>query len=227
MSARGLPSAAGHPAPPFTLAGYTQSVRLPMLEWWHGKTPLLEVLPVDEQLEFVKLVVSRLESVGIPYMMTGPMAVSIYAVPRMTRDVDFVIECTPDDASRIAEMFKTDCYVDEESVRKAAREHSTFNIIHNEWITKADFIVRKDEDYREVEFGRRQSIDIGGVSVFVVRPEDLILSKLSWSLNGDSELQLRDATSLGASVSNLDWEYLNEWAAVLGVAGLLERVRSA
>jgi hypothetical protein len=187
----------------------------------------LEVLLVDEQLEFVKLVVSRLESAGIPYMMTGSMAMSIYAVPRMTRDVDFVIECTPDDASRIAEMFKADCYVDEASVRKAAREHSTFNIIHNEWITKADFIVRKDEEYRELEFGRRQSIDIGDVSVFVVRPEDLILSKLSWSTNGDSELQLRDATSLCASASNLDWEYLNEWAAVLGIAGLLERARSA
>ena len=182
---------------------------------------------MDEQLEFVKLVVSRLESAGIPYMMTGSMALSIYAVPRMTRDVDFVIECTPDDASRIAKLFGADCYVDESSVRRAAREHSTFNIIHNEWITKADFIVRRNEEYRKVEFDRRQSVDIGGTSVFVVRPEDLLLSKLSWSMNGNSELQLRDATSLCSSASELDWSYVERWAAVLGVAGLLERVRSA
>jgi len=152
---------------------------------------------------------------------------SIYAVPRMTRGVDFVIECTPDDASMIAELFGADCYVDESSVRRAARERLTFNIIHNEWITKADFIVRKDEEYRKVEFGRRQSINIGGMSVFVVRPEDLILSKLSWSMNGASELQLRDATSLCAGASELDWEYLTKWAAILGIAELLERVRSA
>ena len=181
---------------------------------------------MDEQLEFVKLVVSRLESAGIPYMMTGSMAMSIYAVPRMTRDVDFVIECTPDDASRIAEVFQVDCYIDEASVRTAARERSTFNVIHNEWITKADFIVRKDEEYRKVEFGRRQSIDIGGVNVFVVKPEDLILSKLSWSMNGSSELQLRDAASICAGTAKLDWQYLTKWAAILGVAGLLERVRS-
>jgi len=182
---------------------------------------------VDEQLEFVKLVVSRLESAGIPYMMTGSMAMSIYAVPRMTRDVDFVIECTPADASRIAELFKADCYVDESSVRRAAREHSVFNIIHSEWITKADFIVRKDEEYRKVEFDRRQSVDIDGVNVFVVRPEDLILSKLSWSMNGDSELQFRDAVSLCASASGLDWTYLESWAVVLGVAALLKRAKSA
>ena len=182
---------------------------------------------MDEQLEFVKLVVSRLESAGIPYMMTGSMAMSIYAVPRMTRDVDFVIECTPDDASRIAELFRGDCYIDESSVRRAARERSVFNIIHNEWITKADFIVRKDEEYRQVEFDRRQSVDIGGVNVFVVRPEDLILSKLTWSMNGDSELQLRDAVSLCASAPKLDWNYVERWAAVLGVSELLERVRRA
>lgn len=182
---------------------------------------------MDEQLEFVKLVVSRLESAGIPYMMTGSMAMSLYAVPRMTRDVDFVIECTPDDASRIAELFGADCYVDESSVRRAAREHSAFNVIHNEWITKADFIVRKDEEYRKVEFDRRQSIDIGGVSVFVVRPEDLILSKLSWSMNGDSELQLRDARSLCVGARELDWAYVGRWAAILGLSELLERVRPA
>lgn len=182
---------------------------------------------MDEQLEFVKLVVSRLDSAGIPYMMTGSMAMSIYAVPRMTRDVDFVIECTPDDASRIAEMFEADCYVEEASVRRAAREHSTFNIIHSEWITKADFIVRKDEEYRRVEFGRRQSIDIGGVGVFVVRPEDLILSKLSWSMDGESELQLRDAASLCDGVSDLDWAYLEKWAGFLGLTELLGRVKSA
>jgi hypothetical protein len=180
---------------------------------------------VHEQLAFVRLVVSRLDAAGIPYMMTGSMAMSIYAVPRMTRDIDFVIECTPDDAPRIAELFRSDCYVDETSIRRAAQRHGTFNIIHNEWITKADFIVRKESEYRKLEFGRRRRIDLGGLSVFVVRPEDLILSKLSWSRNGESELQFRDAASLCASVADLNWAYLKKWAAALGLTGALEKVR--
>ena len=42
---------------------------------------------VDEQLEFAKQIASRLTSAGIPYMMTGSMAMAVYAPPRMTRDV--------------------------------------------------------------------------------------------------------------------------------------------
>lgn len=186
-----------------------------------------EVPAVDEQLEFIKLIVSRLSSAGIPHMMTGSMAMSIYAIPRMTRDVDFVVECGPDDAQRITGLFAEDCYVDEASVRRAVAERSAFNIIHDEWVTKADFIVLKDEEYRRIEFRRRQSVEIGGLEVSVVRPEDLILSKLVWSGEGASELQLRDAESICASVSDLDWDYLRTWAGTLGVAELLERVRSS
>jgi len=31
---------------------------------------------MDEQLEFLKIVTSRLESAGIPYMLTGSMAMA-------------------------------------------------------------------------------------------------------------------------------------------------------
>ncbi|MEE9151178.1 MAG: hypothetical protein V3U20_05005 [Thermoplasmata archaeon] len=47
---------------------------------------------MDDQLEFVKLIASRLDSVGIAYMMTGSMAMAVYSMPRMTRDIDLVIE---------------------------------------------------------------------------------------------------------------------------------------
>ncbi len=45
---------------------------------------------VDEQLEFVKQIASRLASAEINYMMTGSMAMAVYATPRMTRDIDDV-----------------------------------------------------------------------------------------------------------------------------------------
>lgn len=52
---------------------------------------------MDEQLEFVRLVVSRLEAAGIPYMLTGSIALAVYATPRLTRDVDVVIAAGPED----------------------------------------------------------------------------------------------------------------------------------
>ena len=56
-----------------------------------------------------------------------------------------------------------------------------FNIIHNKAIVKVDFIIRKDDEYRRIEFGRRQGIDFEGSRIDITSPEDLILSKLCWA----------------------------------------------
>jgi hypothetical protein len=179
---------------------------------------------VDEQLAFMKMIAQRLESAGIAYMVTGSLAMTLYAIPRLTRDIDIVIECRPEDADRIGKLFEADCYIDRESIREAITRRTMFNIIHSQWIIKADFIVRKKERYREVEFGRRRKFQLEGMNIFVVAPEDLILSKLIWSLESDSEIQKRDALSIAKSVTNLDWTYLKKWAQTLDLEDLLDEV---
>ncbi len=181
---------------------------------------------MNEQLEFVKQIASRLDSAGIAYMLTGSMALAIYAVPRMTRDIDLVIECRPEDSEKLVKLFESDCYIDAESIRDAVVRRAMFNIIHKEWIIKADFIIRKDHRYRKVEFDRKRRLDIERTTVSVVSPEDLILSKLQWSKDSGSELQRRDARSIVESVADLDWSYLKIWAKDLGVGDLLEQVRT-
>ncbi|MBN2496984.1 MAG: hypothetical protein JXR96_20500 [Deltaproteobacteria bacterium] len=100
-----------------------------------------------------------------------------------------------------------------------------FNVIHNEWIIEADFIVRKEQDYRIVEFGRRRRFEVEGVSIWVVAPEDLLLSKLHWVKDSRSELQQRDARTIAHSAADLDWPYLEKWAEKLGVSDLLALAR--
>jgi len=180
---------------------------------------------MDEQLEFVKMIASRLESAKIPYMITGSMAMTIYSIPRMTRDIDLVVDCRRDDIEQIVDLFAQDCYVDSDSIQDAIDRRSMFNIIHNDWILKADFIVRKDEDYRKVEFERRRRLDIEGEGVWVVALEDLILSKLHWSRASDSELHLGDVRAIIESVPDLDWAYIEGWAEVLSVAEMLKELR--
>lgn len=180
---------------------------------------------MDEQLEFVKLIASRLDSADIPYMITGSMAMAVYSVPRMTRDIDLVVELEPVDVEEIVSLFSKDCYVDPDSVRQAINEHSMFNIIHNEWVVKADFIIRKDEDYRREEFARRRKVVIEDITIFVVSAEDLILSKLVWTKHSQSDLQLRDVRQMISAVSELDWKYMKKWATILGIDVLLEKAK--
>lgn len=180
---------------------------------------------MDEQFEFLKEIAARLHAARIPYMLTGSVALSVYAKPRMTRDVDVVVELQLKDVDPIVKLFEKDCYVNRDAVQRAVGEQSMFSIIHQEWIIKADFIVRKEEPYRRAEFERRRERDVGGVSMSVVTPEDLLLSKLCWIKESGSEVQQCDVKELVRSVEDLDWRYVEKWADELGVREWLQKVR--
>ena len=80
-------------------------------------------------------------------------------------------------------------YVDEEIISGAVLNRSMFNAIHNETLTKVDFIVRKDDPYRLVEFKRRRRVMLGTVSIAAVSPEDL--STTNTLVNGRESSGLR------------------------------------
>jgi hypothetical protein len=63
-----------------------------------------------------------------------------------------------------------------------------------------DLIARKDSDYRREEFCRRRRVTIDDLDLFMVAPEDLIISKLDWARQSRSEVQLADVRNLLASV---------------------------
>ena len=44
------------------------------------------------EIDIVRDISQRFEQVGIPYMLTGSMAMNYYAQPRMTRDIDMVVQ---------------------------------------------------------------------------------------------------------------------------------------
>src|SRR5690606_28447037 len=87
-------------------------------------------------------------------------------------------------------------YVSLGAIREAVAHASMFNVIHNESLIKVDLIVRKDEPYRRTEFARRRAVHVGDLEVFIVSKEDLILSKLVWAKDSQSEQQLRDVRNL-------------------------------
>jgi hypothetical protein len=185
----------------------------------------VEGMPLSDQLAVMKLVAARLEAAGIPYMVSGSTAMNYYAQPRMTRDVDVVVELSPDDVDRFTELFAGDFYCDTDAVRAAAKDRSLFNLFHLGLVIKVDFVVRKDTPYRREEFARRNGVVIDDAKIHLVTPEDLVLSKLDWAKESRSETQLEDVRNLIAFVTDLDWSYIERWAAHLTVVDLLREVR--
>jgi hypothetical protein len=182
------------------------------------------VEPVSEELEVLRVVSGRLDAAGIPYMVTGSMALNYYAMPRMTRDIDLVIELAARDADRMCDLFREDFYLEDEVVREAIERRDAFNLIHTKLVVKVDVMVRKEGEYRRTEFARRRSVSLGGQQLFIVAPEDLIISKLDWARGSRSDVQLADVRNLMQAVPELDRTYLEQWVMRLGLEGLYREV---
>ena len=90
---------------------------------------------------------------------------------------------------------------------------------------KADFIIRKNTRYEQVKFQRRVQEVYLNIPINVATPEDIILSKLVWAKESDSERQVRDAFGVVAvQGERLDKEYLRKWAKELRIEEVLEKI---
>lgn len=147
-------------------------------------------------------------------MVSGSVALITYTTPRMTRDIDVVIQLISDDIPAFVAAFQQDYYCHRTTVEEEVARKGMFNIIDNRTGYKVDFIVRKDSEYRSMEFERRVRTNVLGVDVWLVSVEDLILSKLIWIQDLQSDRQMDDIQNLIAD-ENLDKEYLQLWTKKL------------
>ena len=161
-------------------------------------------------MAFFQKVTEVLNKNEVPYMLSGSVAMSLYIVPRATRDFDFIVHLQRKDIDRFVERFKEGYYCDKESIEDAVERRSMFNVIDHASGFKADFVVLKDEPFRQQEFSRRVPMEFYGKTIYVVSPEDLILSKLIWIQNYQSPIQIEDIKNLLLS-DNLDRPYIEEW----------------
>jgi len=164
--------------------------------------------------DFLKILLHFFDEYRIPYMLSGSMAMSTYTGPRYTRDFDFVVHLKPVDASLLADFFRQGYYCDEDSIKDAINKEGMFNIIDHKSNYKADFIILKSHPYRKVEFERRRLVEFLDMKIYLVSPEDLLISKLIWIQEIRSSVQSDDIKLL-SELTGLDWEYIHYWIGEL------------
>ncbi|MEK6705234.1 MAG: nucleotidyl transferase AbiEii/AbiGii toxin family protein [Bdellovibrionota bacterium] len=165
------------------------------------------------------LVIKKLESAGIPYMVVGSIASMAYGEPRLTHDMDLVIDLPPQDADKFEELFTLDQFYcpPNEVIRTEVVHRGQFNLIHHDSGLKVDVVIRKMTPHAKEEFTRRQRIPLWeGVEVFVASPEDVILKKLDFLRQGGSEKHITDIRGI-LSQTQIDQNYLNHWIKELGL----------
>jgi hypothetical protein len=177
--------------------------------------------------DMLAIVIGLLEAADVPYMITGSLASSYHGEPRATRDIDIVIEPSPDGVERLANgLADSGFYVDRDVARQALAERSQFNAIGPD-ATKVDLILRRDRPFSVEEFGRREPADLLGTPGFVATAEDLIVAKLEWANATGSDRQLRDVAGIIAIGQGLDEDYIERWTSALGLNDAWHRARDA
>lgn len=180
------------------------------------------MIPVSEQNEVLMDFTRRLERLGVAYMLTGSMAMVYYALPRLTVDIDVVIELDLDRTDEIIKSFEPEYYIPHGSMRSAISRGTMFNMLHEKTLVKIDCILRKKDEFQTCAFNRRKTVDFASFDLSIISHEDLILAKLIWAQKTDSEMQLRDVANLLRSA--VDMNYLKFWSEKLTVDEPLTKI---
>ncbi len=179
------------------------------------------------------LILARiLERLGVPYCIGGSVASSVYGEVRTTLDVDVVADLDPEHIDALVAAVESDFHVVDEAIHRAVRERSSFNLIHEETLVKADVYVPPDDPTHREQFARSRRVALRsepGSEVELVSPEDVVIHKLRWYEMGGrvSDRQWRDILGvLKVQGASLDLAYLERTATILGLSELLARARS-
>ena len=167
-----------------------------------------------EQYDLLKHLVNAFESLGIRYLVTGSIASIFYGEPRFTNDIDVVVEIKEHHIQGLLKLFPCDeFYISEDAIRDAIKHNHQFNIIHPSSGLKIDVIISKKEPFDNSRFERIKRIfPIEDTQANFASPEDVIIMKMRYYKEGESEKHLRDITSmLKISDNIIDRKYIEEW----------------
>lgn len=167
--------------------------------------------------DLISLFVRPLNRMRIPYLVTGGVAAVIYGEPRLTRDIDLVLDLRAGDAPRLADAWSTrDFYVPpvEVMAAEAARPaHGHFNIMHHETAFRADvYCLGREDELGAWALRHARQMRIGDNEVAVAPVEYVIVKKMQYFVTGGSDRHLRDIRAmLRLSGDQVDQAELERW----------------
>jgi len=177
--------------------------------------------------DLLRLTVESLGRLQIPYAIVGSFASGAWGEPRMTRDIDVVLQLDPQKIEDLCDVFSDEqFYLSRAAVEEAASRHRPFNVIHLDSGNKIDFMVIGDSGWYSLQLSRRIEIELTeGVTGYVAAPEDVILGKLIYYQEGGSEKHLRDISGiLSISGKAVDRDYIAKHAVELGVHDIWQAI---
>ena len=153
-----------------------------------------------QELNLYQLFTEKLNNYKIQYAVTGSVASIIYGEPRMTHDIDIVIDLNVNNFDNFIKAFnKEEFYFPPEEVLKiemlrASRGHC--NIIHNETGFKADIYFTGTDKFQKWAVTSAKHIDYYKSDISIAPPEYVIIKKLELYKEGNVQKHIEDIKSI-------------------------------
>jgi hypothetical protein len=153
------------------------------------------------------------ESFEIPHMVVGAIAVAAYAIPRSTKDIDFLVSADPTKGifqfiKALQPLVEFEAQAQFDTITWGKRYIGTAK-------TDPPFTIELfetfDDDFVVSEFSRRKKtlVPMLNRELWLPTPEDVIVQKIRWGRSKD----LDDAKDVLAvqGTENLDMHYIEKW----------------
>jgi len=172
--------------------------------------------------DLFEIFLTRLNRLGMPYMVTGAVAAIVYGEPRLTHDIDVVLEMGAEGIADLLAAFPLEEFYTppEETLRTEAGRPSQghFNIIHHETGFKADVYPMGEDPLHRWAMARRNPVDVHGTTYHIAPPEYVILRKLQYHAEGGAGKHVRDILAMLAVCGDrIDTQEIQRWAGELGL----------
>jgi hypothetical protein len=173
--------------------------------------------------DFFSLFLHPFNSIDVPYMITGAVASTIYGEPRLTQDIDLVLDLDRSAVPRLTAAFLADQYYvpPEETLEQEVRRPSGghFNLLHLESGLRADCYLAGEDELSRWGLDHRRVESVAGEPISIAPPEYVIVRKLEYRRQGAGEHHVDDvARMLRVSRALIDQATLDGWIARVGVA---------
>jgi hypothetical protein len=151
-------------------------------------------------------------------MISGSVASMFYGKPRMTHDIDLVVDINLDSALSLYREIIDEYYISEEGIKDALANKTMFNIIHNRSGFKIDCWILTDSEFDISRFSRKQKHKVEERDLYFSTPEDTLIIKLMWLKESGHNKHAEDISDLlRLFPGKLDYEYIWKWLDKLGL----------
>lgn len=182
------------------------------------------MLPAEGFQPTLLKLVAVLDGLRIRFHLTGGITSVAYGEPRMTQDLDFVLD--PERVTTVQDGFlralsDAGFQFSEATARRAIESRKMFQLLDVDQVIKVDLYIRC---LIPGELDRSESVELfPGVAIPIAARTDAALSKLIWIRHG-SHRSRRDLRAILAEATPDEWATVRRASHEMDLADLLDEV---